>query len=64
MGDRWNVFDFPNGGGVGMGMYNTTESITGFARSCFQYAIFKKWPLYLSTKVATLNAACLVAHVR
>jgi len=45
----YNVFDFP-GGGVGMAMYNTDESITGFAHSCFQYAIQKKWPLYLSTK--------------
>lgn len=48
---RWTVYNFPEGGGVGLGMYNTTESITGFAHSCFQYALFKKWPLYLSTKV-------------
>jgi len=33
-----------------MGMYNTDESITGFAHSCFNYAINKKWPLYMSTK--------------
>jgi len=48
------VFDY-NGGGVGMGMYNTDESITGFAHSCFQFALSKKWPLYLSTKNTILK---------
>jgi len=52
---KMNVFDFPAGGGVGLGMYNTTESITGFAHSCFQYALFKKWPLFLSTKNTILK---------
>uniref|UniRef100_A0A8C1JRK0 Isocitrate dehydrogenase [NADP] n=1 Tax=Cyprinus carpio TaxID=7962 RepID=A0A8C1JRK0_CYPCA len=52
---EWEVFDFP-GGGCGMGMYNTDESITGFAHSCFQYAIQKKWPLYMSTKNTILKA--------
>uniref|UniRef100_A0A8C9NGZ0 isocitrate dehydrogenase (NADP(+)) n=1 Tax=Serinus canaria TaxID=9135 RepID=A0A8C9NGZ0_SERCA len=52
---EWEVFNFP-GGGVGMGMYNTDESISGFAHSCFQYAIQKKWPLYLSTKNTILKA--------
>ncbi|TXL69025.1 NADP-dependent isocitrate dehydrogenase, partial [Pantoea vagans] len=46
---EWEVYDFP-AGGCGMGMYNTDESITGFAHSCMQYAIAKKWPLYMSTK--------------
>lgn len=50
----YHVFDFP-GGGVGMGMYNTDESITGFAHSCFQFALDKKWPLYLSTKNTILK---------
>jgi len=43
------------GAGVGMGMYNTDESIIGFAHSCFQYALQKKWPLYLSTKNTILK---------
>uniref|UniRef100_A0ACB8E542 NAD-dependent isocitrate dehydrogenase n=1 Tax=Sphaerodactylus townsendi TaxID=933632 RepID=A0ACB8E542_9SAUR len=51
----WEVYNFP-GGGVGMGMYNTDESISGFAHSCFQYAIQKKWPLYMSTKNTILKA--------
>ncbi|CAB1313785.1 unnamed protein product [Coregonus sp. 'balchen'] len=54
-GQEWEVFKFP-GGGCGMGMYNTDESISGFAHSCFQYAIGKKWPLYLSTKNTILKA--------
>jgi len=43
------VFNFKNPG-VLMGMYNTDESIRGFAHSSFQYAIMKKWPMYMSTK--------------
>ena len=43
------VFKF-KGPGVLMGMYNTDESITGFAHSCFQYALKRNYPLYMSTK--------------
>ncbi|KAK2107496.1 NAD-dependent isocitrate dehydrogenase [Saguinus oedipus] len=52
---EWEVYNFP-AGGVGMGMYNTDKSISGFAHSCFQYAIQKKWPLYMSTKNTILKA--------
>nr|XP_048290858.1 isocitrate dehydrogenase [NADP], mitochondrial [Myodes glareolus] len=52
---EWEVYNFP-AGGVGMGMYNTDESISGFAHSCFQYSLQKKWPLYLSTKNTILKA--------
>jgi len=52
---RIPVFQFPKDGGVGMGMYNTVESITAFAQSCFQMAISKKWPLYMSTKNTILK---------
>lgn len=38
-----------------MGMYNTEESIRGFAHSCFKYAIAKKWDLFLSTKNTILK---------
>ncbi|CCK78408.1 isocitrate dehydrogenase (NADP(+)) [Desulfobacula toluolica] len=50
----FEVYDFA-GGGVAMGMYNTDESIFGFAHSCFNQAINKKWPLYLSTKNTILK---------
>jgi isocitrate dehydrogenase len=48
------VYNF-KGDGVAMAMYNTDESIIGFARSCFNMALQKKWPLYLSTKNTILK---------
>ncbi|AFY03283.1 NADP-dependent isocitrate dehydrogenase [Bdellovibrio bacteriovorus] len=48
------VYNF-KGDGVALTMYNTDESITGFARSCFNQALTKKWPLYLSTKNTILK---------
>ncbi len=50
----FDVYDF-KGGGVAMGMYNTDESIIGFARSCMNLSLEKKWPLYLSTKNTILK---------
>ncbi|CAM6031569.1 unnamed protein product, partial [Sphagnum compactum] len=38
-----------------LSMYNTEESITGFAYCCFEYSLMKKWPLYLSTKNTILK---------
>lgn len=52
---EWEVFDF-KGDGVAMSMYNTDESIYGFARSSFQMALTKGYPLYLSTKNTILKA--------
>merc|ERR1719414_2913985 len=52
---KHTAFTFKDQGGVCMGMYNTDESITGFAHSCMQYAIQKKWPLYMSTKNTILK---------
>ncbi|CAF3203870.1 unnamed protein product [Rotaria socialis] len=49
------VFNFKKSGGVSLAMYNTDESITGFAHSCFQYALAKNYPLYLSTKNTILK---------
>jgi isocitrate dehydrogenase len=48
------VYNF-KGDGVALAMYNTDESIMGFARSCFNQALTKKWPLYLSTKNTILK---------
>ncbi len=50
----YTVHDF-DGDGVAMAMYNTDESIRGFAHSCFNMALEKKWPLYLSTKNTILK---------
>ncbi len=50
----WEVFDF-QGPGVAMGMYNVDESIEGFARACFNYALARNYPLYMSTKNTILK---------
>ena len=51
---EFEVYNF-KGDGVALAMYNTDESIVGFARSCFNMAISKGWPLYLSTKNTILK---------
>lgn len=48
------VFNFKSDG-VALAMYNTDESIKGFARACFNQALMKNWPLYLSTKNTILK---------
>ena len=52
---EWEVYNF-EGDGVALTMYNTDESIYGFARSSFQVALEKRWPLYMSTKNTILKA--------
>ena len=52
---EWEVYDF-KGDGVAMAMFNTDESIYGFARSSFQMALTKRYPLYMSTKNTILKA--------
>ncbi len=49
-----DVYHF-DGPGVALSMYNTEDSIRGFAHSCFKMALTKKWPLYLSTKNTILK---------
>ena len=44
------------GDGMAMAMFNTDESVRGFAHSCFNHALSKKWPLYLSTKNTILKS--------
>ncbi len=51
---EFEVYNF-KGDGVAMAMYNTDESITGFARACFNQSLMKGWPLYLSTKNTILK---------
>ena len=48
------VYNF-KGPGVALSMYNIDESIRGFAHACFNQALSKKWPLYLSTKNTILK---------
>ena len=51
---NYEVFNFP-GPGVALSMYNLDKSIEDFARSCFNYGLIKKWPVYLSTKNTILK---------
>jgi len=46
---------FPKDGGCALSMYNTKESIYGFAHSSFQYGLLKNFPVYLSTKNTILK---------
>jgi isocitrate dehydrogenase len=50
----WEVYDF-KGDGVALAMYNTDESIYGFARSCFNQALMRGWNLYFSSKNTILK---------
>ncbi|MDE2109892.1 MAG: NADP-dependent isocitrate dehydrogenase [Alphaproteobacteria bacterium] len=49
------VFDYP-GSGVALAMYNLDDSIKDFARASMNYALGRKYPLYLSTKNTILKA--------
>jgi isocitrate dehydrogenase len=51
---EWEVYQYQSDG-VALAMYNTDESIRGFARACFNQALLKGWPLYLSTKNTILK---------
>ena len=48
------VYEF-EGDGVGLAMYNTDESIRGFAHACMKRALMQEEPLYLSTKNTILK---------
>ena len=50
-----NVYDFKSSG-VALGMYNLDNSIRDFARACLNYALQRRFPLYLSTKNTILKA--------
>lgn len=52
--ESMEVYEFKSPG-VMMGMYNTEESILGFAHACMKYALDRKYPLYLSTKNTILK---------
>ena len=51
---EFEVFNF-NGPGVALSMYNLDQSIKDFARSCMNYGLNRKWPVYLSTKHTILK---------
>jgi isocitrate dehydrogenase len=49
------VYDFPEGGGVAMAMYNLDDSIRDFARASFRYGLEREYPVYMSTKNTILK---------
>ena len=51
---EWEIHDF-HSPGIGIGMYNTDDSIYDFARSCMSYALSVGFPLMLSTKNTILK---------
>jgi isocitrate dehydrogenase len=51
---EWEVNKF-EGPGIAMGMFNTDESITDFARAVFNYGLMNKLDTYLSTKNTILK---------
>ena len=51
---EFEVFNFP-GPGVAMSMYNLDQSIKDFARSCMNYGLNRRWPVFLSTKNTILK---------
>ena len=53
---RARVFDFPEGGGVAMAMYNLDASIRDFARASFRYGLDRGYPVYMSTKNTIIEA--------
>ncbi|WP_344056483.1 NADP-dependent isocitrate dehydrogenase, partial [Prauserella halophila] len=53
---EFEVANFPEGGGVAMGMYNYRKSIEDFARASLQYGLDREFPVYMSTKNTILKA--------
>jgi len=49
-----NIHEFQSAG-VGLGMFNIDRSIRSFARACFNFALERKWPVFLSTKQTILK---------
>lgn len=53
--EKMEVYNFQGKGGVGLGMYNTDQSIHEFAHSCFKFALQREYPLYMTTKNTILK---------
>ena len=52
---KHDVFNFP-GPGIALAMFNLDKSIEDFAKSCLNYGLVKKWPVYFSTKNTILKS--------
>lgn len=52
----YTIAEYPETGGVAMGMYNYMDSIRDFARASFNYGLARSYPVYMSTKNTILKA--------
>lgn len=50
------VYEFPERGGVAMAMFNTNDSIEGFAKASFELALKRRLPLFFTTKNTILKS--------
>ncbi|MDE3720550.1 MULTISPECIES: NADP-dependent isocitrate dehydrogenase [Nocardiopsis] len=53
---EFEIAQFPEAGGVAMGMYNFRKSIEDFARASLNYGLDRNYPVYMSTKNTILKA--------
>lgn len=53
---EFDVAEFPEAGGVAMGMYNYRKSIEDFARASLNYGLDRNYPVYMSTKNTILKS--------
>ncbi|WP_150236667.1 NADP-dependent isocitrate dehydrogenase [Nocardiopsis quinghaiensis] len=53
---EFEVANFPEEGGVAMGMYNFRKSIEDFARASLNYGLDRNYPVYMSTKNTILKS--------
>ncbi|ADH69357.1 MULTISPECIES: NADP-dependent isocitrate dehydrogenase [Nocardiopsis] len=53
---EFDIANFPEAGGVAMGMYNFRKSIEDFARASLNYGLDRNYPVYMSTKNTILKA--------
>jgi isocitrate dehydrogenase len=53
---EFEVAQFPEDGGVALGMYNYRKSIEEFARASLRYGLDRGYPVYMSTKNTILKA--------
>ncbi|CAD6641480.1 XXYS1_4_G0014540.mRNA.1.CDS.1 [Saccharomyces cerevisiae] len=49
------VYEFSKSGGIAMAMFNTNDSIKGFAKASFELALKRKLPLFFTTKNTILK---------
>jgi len=52
---KHHIYDYTGNRGVSLSMYNTEDSVVGFAHACFKFSLQRKLPLYMTTKNTILK---------